>query len=210
MDVTNAIMTRRSLRWYTREPVPAAVVDDLLRSAIHAPSAHNRQPWRFAVLTDTGAKRHLANAMAVRLRHDRLSDGDAVESIDADAGRSAKRIVEAPVVVVVSSTMITMDRYRDARRAEAERLAAIQSAAMATQNMLLAAHDRGLGACILCAPLFCPAEVIEALGLPPDWMPQALVTIGWPFQQGRERPRRPIDEVTLRIDSASALHEIDG
>lgn len=209
MDVTNAIMTRRSVRWYTCEPVPAPVVDDLLHSAIFAPSAHNRQPWRFAVLTDADTKRHLAKAMAARLRHDRLADGDALESVDTDAGRSAKRIVEAPVVIVVSATIASMDRYPDARRAEAERIAAIQSTAMATQNLLLAAHWRGLGACILCAPLFCPAEVIEALQLPADWMPQSLVTIGWPLRQGRERRRRPIDEVTLRIDAARPLYEVD-
>jgi len=40
--------------------------------------------------------------------------------------------------------------------AQAERIMATQSVALAVQNLLLAAHDRGLGACWMCAPLFCP------------------------------------------------------
>ena len=57
---------------------------------------------------------------------------------------------------------------------------AIQSTAMATQNLLLAAHAEGLGACIMCAPLFCPAVVAKVLAAPPAWHAQSLVTIGLP------------------------------
>ena len=50
---------------------------------------------------------------------------------------------------------------------------AVQSTAMAVQNMLLLAHAEGLAACWMCAPLFCPDTVRAALDLPADWQPQA-------------------------------------
>ena len=57
---------------------------------------------------------------------------------------------------------------------------AVQSAAMAAQNLLLAAQSEGLGGCIMCAPLFCPETVAEALKLPRGWTAQMLLTIGMP------------------------------
>ena len=91
-------------------------------------------------------------------------------------------------------TLADMDRYPDARRAEAERLMAVQSTAMAVQNMLLLAHALGLATCWMCAPLFCPDTVKAALDLPADWEPQALITVGMPAVSGRTRERRPIAE----------------
>jgi coenzyme F420-0:L-glutamate ligase / coenzyme F420-1:gamma-L-glutamate ligase len=72
---------------------------------------------------------------------------------------------------------------------------AVQSTAMAAQNLLLAARVEGLGACIMCAPLFCPDVVIESLQLPPQWRAQMLVTIGEPAAPGKERPRLPLSEI---------------
>jgi nitroreductase len=67
---------------------------------------------------------------------------------------------------------------------------------MAAQNLLLAARSEGLGACIMCAPLFCPDVVIESLQLPPQWRAQMLVTLGEPSAPGKERPRLPLGETT--------------
>src|ERR1700704_3659263 len=61
-----------------------------------------------------------------------------------------------------------MAPYPDPRRAQAEYLMAVQSVAMAVQNLLLAAHAEGLGACWMCAPLFCGEAVRAALALPAD------------------------------------------
>ena len=85
-----------------------------------------------------------------------------------------------------------MDRYPDDRRNTAEYLMAVQSTAMAAQNLLLAAHCEGLGACVMCAPLFCPGSVAEGLSLPSEWKPQMLVTIGVPANAGKIRPRLPL------------------
>jgi nitroreductase len=91
--------------------------------------------------------------------------------------------------------MQEMDRYPDSRRAQAEFLMAVQSTAMAAQNLMLAAQSEGLGSCVLCAPLFCPDTVVEALDLPRDWQPQCLITLGWPANAGKTASRRPLAEV---------------
>jgi F420 biosynthesis protein FbiB-like protein len=187
---------RRSIRRYLPIPVAREVVHSLLETAVTAPSAHNRQPWRFLVIETPAAKENLARAMGERLRADRTRDGDPTDAIDADVARSHARLTGAPVVILVCMTMADMDRYADEKRQQAERLMATQGTAMATQNLLLAAHAAGLGACWMCAPLFCPETVAAALALPPDWEPQAIVTIGYPADQGKPFRRRPVGEVT--------------
>ena len=74
---------------------------------------------------------------------------------------------------------------------------AVQGAAMAVQNLLLAAHAEGVGACWMCAPLFCQEEVGQALGVPAHWQAQALITLGYPASKGKPPNRRPLDEVTF-------------
>jgi F420 biosynthesis protein FbiB-like protein len=187
--------SRRSIRRYRAEPLPDGLLDRLFEAARFAPSAHNRQPWRFAALQDQPRKQRLAAAMGDRLRADRQADGDDEAAIARDVENSRQRITAAPAVIVVCLTLADMDRYPDPRRAEAERTLAVQGTAMAVQNMLLLAHAEGLAACWMCAPLFCPDIVKAALDLPADWAPQALVTLGYPAAAGRPRERRPIAEI---------------
>jgi coenzyme F420-0:L-glutamate ligase/coenzyme F420-1:gamma-L-glutamate ligase len=69
---------------------------------------------------------------------------------------------------------------------------AVQSVALACQNLLLTAHVYGLSACWMCAPLFVPQLVRSTLDLPPAWEPQALITIGYPAETRKSR-REPVD-----------------
>jgi F420 biosynthesis protein FbiB-like protein len=195
--LASVIGQRRSIRRYGPAPVDEAIVERLLLAAMKAPSAHNRQPWRFAVLDDAESKHRLATAMGQLLRQDRAADGDDPAAIEADVARSYARLTEAPLVIVASVDTSDMDCYPDKRRSDAEHLMAVQSTAMAMQNLLLAAQSEGFGACIMCAPLFCPDVVVEALGLPPGWRPQMLATIGSPANAGKERPRLPLRDVVL-------------
>jgi coenzyme F420-0:L-glutamate ligase / coenzyme F420-1:gamma-L-glutamate ligase len=185
---------RRSIRHYeARQPSDAALVR-ILASAAQAPSAHNRQPWRFLLVADRNDKVRLANAMGARLAADRRRDGDAEAAIAADVARSFQRITGAPIVLVVALTLADMDRYPDEDRARAEWLMAVQSTAMAGQNVLLAAAAEGLGACWMCAPLFCEPEVKRALSLPADWEIQGLVTLGYAARPAPTRPRKKLGE----------------
>jgi F420 biosynthesis protein FbiB-like protein len=191
------IRGRRSVRRYQSEPLPEAMLQRVLEAATWAPSAHNSQPWRFVVLTEQASREALATRMGDLLRAARTADGDDPGDIEGDVSRSYSRIAGAAVAVVVFLTMEDMDIYPDARRARAEELMAVQGAAMATQNLLLAAHSEGLGACWMCAPLFCQEEVGAALGVPGHWQAQALITLGYPASKGKPASRRPLQEVTF-------------
>ena len=189
---------RRSIRRYLPLPVARELVDSLLQTAVAAPSAHNRQPWRFLVIETQAAKEDLARSMGESLRADRSRDGDPADAIDADVARSHVRLTGAPVVILVCMSMADMDRYPDDKRNRAERLMAVQGTAMAAQNLLLAAHAAGLGACWMCAPLFCPETVSAALALPSDWEPQAIVTLGEAAGPGKPATRRSIEEISWK------------
>jgi len=191
------IQERRSIRRFNGTSIPPEILQRLLEAASMAPSAHNRQPWRFVILTTLEDKRSLANALGVRLREDRLADGDNPNQIERDVAQSIERISNAPVVVISCLSMEVMDVYPDDGRITAEYNMAIQSVSMAAQNLLLAAHAEGLGACWLCAPLFAKDLVREELNLPEGWEPQGLIILGYPAETGQERPRRPIEEVSL-------------
>jgi len=194
---------RRTIRYYRSGLPSAAVLDRIFTSVATAPSAHNRQPWRYAVVTDSGNKARLAEVMGVRLAADRRRDGDDEVAIRQDVDRSIDRITGAPLLIVIAVSLKEMDTYPDESRKYAEYLMAVQSTAMATQNLLLAAHAEGLGACWMCAPLFCPSEVRYALQLPGDWLPQGLITLGYPARPGKSKSRRAISEFVLFVSPGS-------
>ncbi len=196
------LSSRRSIRHYEKRVVPTALIRQLLQAALWAPSAHNRQPWRFTILVEDEERVRLARGMAERLREDLAADGLPEALINADAKRSIGRLTGAPVVILLSLSLEDMDKYPDSRRSQNEWQMAVQSTAMAGQNLLLAAHALGLGACWMCAPLFCPETVQQLLKLPASWLPQGLVTVGYPAEQ-KEKSRRPLEEVTLNWEMLS-------
>ena len=186
---THTLHTRRSIRHYTAQPVPAKLIDQLLEAATRAPSAHNRQPWRFAVISSPIVKAQLADRMGARLKADRLRQADRVAEIDRDVARSKARITSAPVVIIACLSISQPDPH--------ERIMAIQSVAASIENLLLAAHEVGLGACWMAAPLYCPDVVRNVLQLPDDWDAQALITIGYPADTGKPQTRVDVRAVTI-------------
>jgi F420 biosynthesis protein FbiB-like protein len=197
MNTFDLIHTRRSIRRYLDRPVPPDLIDQLLEAATWAPSSHNRQPWRFAVITNQDTKVRLADRMGERLRSDRVRDGDPLEAIDQDVKRSRERLVSAPVIIVACLSMMDLDHYSDERRNSFERTMAVQSVAASLQNLLLTAHELGLGACWMCAPLFCADVVRAVLQLPDDWEAQALITIGYPADEGKHKDRVDFRKKTI-------------
>lgn len=195
MEFFEAVSGRRSVRSYRAASVPDALVGRALEAAILAPSAHNAQPWRFLVLTEAGLKECLADAMATEYRRDLVRDGLPSSEIDELVKASVRSFTSAPVLVLACLTMKDMDHYPDEARQDAECTMAVQSVAAALQNLLLAAHALGLAACWYCAPVFCPGTVKEALGLPLDLEPQALVTMGYAAEQPGAQARMSVEEV---------------
>ncbi|MCY4105090.1 MAG: nitroreductase family protein [Chloroflexi bacterium] len=196
ISVAEVLQQRRSIRSYRDQPVSRKLIEQILVSAQWAPSAHNRQPWRFVIIEQVHHRERLAAAMGARLRTDLLADGVPLPQIEADCARSRKRILAAPVLILICLSMVDMDAYPDEKRAQAEFLMAVQSVAMAGQNLMLAAHAAGLASCWLCAPLFCPQTVTDCLDLPEDWQAQGLITLGYAADQ-REKSRKPIVEALL-------------
>jgi F420 biosynthesis protein FbiB-like protein len=197
-ETIQTIISRRSIRRYQNIPVPESAIRQMLAAAAWAPSAHNRQPWRFAVIRQDDAKQRLARAMGNRLHADLAADKLPAPRIEKDVGRSYRRLTSAPVLILLSLSMSDMDRYPDAARRHNEWVTAVQSVALAGQNLLLAAHALGFGACWMCAPLFCPDAVRQTLALPSDWEPQALITLGYPAEQ-TEKTRQPLADKTIWI-----------
>lgn len=204
MAALGLISGRRSIRRYLTQPLDRGTVEQILRAAAWAPSAHNRQPWRFVPIAAAGSKERLARAMGERLSADRLADGDDTAAVARDVARSFARITTAPLVILVCLAMVEMDHYPDPRRRDAEHLMAIQSTAMAMQNLLLAAHALGLGAAVMCAPLFCQDTVAKTLELPAGWEPQALITVGVPADNGKPPLRHPLADCVWRPPGESA------
>ena len=188
--------TRRSIRRFKPDLIPDSVIEDILTTATFAPSAHHRQPWRFAVIIDLAVKEKLADAMAEKFQHDLENDNLSPDEISKRVIRSRERILSAPVVIILSVDMSDMDTYPDRHRKKAEYIMAIQSAANAGMQLLLAAHAEGLGSVWVCSPLFAQKTVLNVLNLPKTWEPQAMYFLGYPEIIPQARERKPIREIT--------------
>jgi F420 biosynthesis protein FbiB-like protein len=195
-DLHRFLRTRRSIRRFKPDPVPDSVIQNILTTATFAPSAHNRQPWRFAVVTDSSVKQRLANAMAVEFQRDLETDGLPPEDIQKRITRSRERITSAPLVILLCLDMTEMDAYPDKTRRRAEFRMAMQSVASAGLQLLLAAHAEGLGGVWVCSPLFVQETIQRVLALPQTWEPQAMLFIGYPEEMPEVRERKSLDEIT--------------
>lgn len=200
MDLHNFLRTRRSVRRFKPDPVPDSILQNILLTATFAPSAHNRQPWRFVVLTDSSVKQKLADAMAVDFERDLTADGISPEKIESQIKRSKDRITSAPLLILLCLDMTEMDVYPDKKRRQAEFRMAMQSVANAGMQLMLAAHAEGLGSVWVCSPLFAQETIQNVLDLPQTWEPQAMFFIGYPEVIPDVRERKALQEILLTID----------
>ena len=199
--VLDTIHGRRSVRRYLQKRVPEDLVERVLEAARWAPSPHGRQPWRFAVITREETKERLARAMGEEWRANLEMDGQSAEIVEKRIQGSRRRLFDAPVLLLICLYLEDLDAYPDAERQRGETTMAVQSVGAAAQNALLAAYDLGLDAGWMCAPLFCPERVVEALGLDPDLVPHALLTLGYADgDPPKRRSRRSLDELVVHRD----------
>ncbi len=192
------VEARRSIRAFTADPVPRTDLDALVEAACLAPAPHHSRPWRFVVVDDADAKARLARGMGAAWRYDLERDGVAAGRIDELVGASRRRLESAPALVLGCLTWDGLDHYPDERRRQAELGMALLSLGAAVENLMLAATDRGLASCWMAAPIFCPEAARDALALPADWLPQALVLVGRPDPAYAARPRPPVPLDELR------------
>lgn len=193
-SVRQAVYERRSIRHFLPEQLPEAVLLDLLRDTVWAPSPHNSQPWRFTVLISAAARSSLADAMARRLVEELRLGGTPDEEAIRQAARSRSRIAGAPAAILCSLHRDGLVWYPDERMNALEWEMAVQSVGAALQTLFLLAWEREIGTCWMAAPMYCPDVVRDVLDLPEDVFPQALVLLGHEAQPGKRRARRQAAE----------------
>jgi F420 biosynthesis protein FbiB-like protein len=189
---TTLLLTRRSIRRFKPDPVPDSVIQRILTTAIHAPSAHNLQPWRFVLVPPSapGVRTRLGAALTAAMRRDMAAEGLPQIEIETRVARSLRRLNEAPVVIVLCRDVHAVREHR-----VQDEIMAIQSVANAGTYLLLAAHAEGLGGNWICWPLYAQAETRSALGLPENWEPQAMFFLGYPDETPKEKVLKPLEEV---------------
>ena len=151
MSTIDDILSRRSIRKYTAEPIPETVINELLEAAMSAPSANNEQPWHFVVIND-------------RRILDEIPKYHPYSSM----------LEEAPLAIVVCGDL----------RSEMNKMYWVQGCSAATENLLITAKAKGLGAVWLGVY---PREdrvtgIQKLLGLPEHVKPLNIVPIGYPAE----------------------------
>jgi F420 biosynthesis protein FbiB-like protein len=109
-----------------------------------------------------------------------------------------ERLATAPALVLACLSMEDMAKFPDEQRQRCERDLAMQSLAAALQNLLLAAHAEGLGACWFCAPAFCKETVREVLEIPDEVEPEALIAIGYPAEEPPAPPKKRLGDYCFK------------
>ena len=169
MDVLEIMYTRRSIRRFRDIPVPWDKVGQILEAGRCAPTAGNVQGWKFVAITDPQKIKQLA-----------------------DAALQQYWMASAKVIIIVVAQFEKSRRFYGVR---GERLYAIQDCAAATQNMLLAAHFLGLGACWIGA--FDEDSVKRIAGIPEEARPQAIIPIGYPDEEPPVPTKYKLEQVVM-------------
>jgi F420 biosynthesis protein FbiB-like protein len=190
---------RRSIRQFADVKISEDIIQNLVHHALSAPSAHNAQPARFVILSHSNTRKWLVEEMLRLYVNDLRKDESSVDVMTERYNKAHSILHSAPTLIVVCLTMQDMDDYPDDERRYSEYLMAVQSTAAAIQNFLLSAHIEGLGACWLCAPLFCRNTVRTMLHLPKHFDPQAFIALGYPRQYPEQPTRKPLDEILLTV-----------
>jgi nitroreductase len=168
-------------------------IEQMLQTAVHAPSAENSQPWSFVVVRDNETRKLLAdwwtetwNAGGGDFIKDSVDDRALVNDLEYGFNRGG--FAAAPVVIVVCvDTEKVMEVY------------APSSIYPAVQNLLLAAADLGYGSCLTTGlTMFGTDRVRERLELPDTVLPMAAVYVGQSAKALSPPRRRSATEVTHR------------
>lgn len=190
----NQIESRRSIRKFKPESVPREQLEKIINAGISAPSAKNRQPWRFVVVSGNSKKTVLA-AMEQGLQREKISPFLTRSTILLrDAEHTLEIMKQAPSVIFI---MNSLGEDLQKPLSVSERVFEIcnsLSIGAAVENMSLAAVELGLGTLWICNTFFAFPELTEALHT--KGILYAALAVGYPDEDPLPRPRKSIDEVT--------------
>ena len=180
MDVFEAIHSRRSIRRYRPDPVPRALIEELLLAAVQAPTppVSGAAPWSLSVIE--GVDRlagYVERAKTYAREHQ-----PAPHAWPWSERPDFKVFWDAPALVLFSARRGNPESPFDCHRA--------------AQNLLVAAHARGLGSCWVGAPLpwLASSGIAGELGLFADCDAVVAIILGYPDEAplGSPRPKPEI------------------
>ncbi|MDB4996792.1 MAG: hypothetical protein JWM74_4224 [Myxococcaceae bacterium] len=209
-DLEALLRARRSVRRFRDEAPSKELLERVLGAAITAPSASNKQPWRFLVVTSRAKIAEMASA--VREATARVASHIPEESLASFRayGDYFTRFEEAPVVIVpiwrgltvlshLVSANATIDAGDRARILDMEQSSGLIGTSLALENLLLMAHAMGLGASGMTGPLLAADKLRELLEVPASWGIVALVPIGFPAEEPTPTDRKDLTKVVRWI-----------
>lgn len=167
---------RTSCRAYEDRPVPREHLELMLEAARVAPSACNKQPWRFAVVQDEAKRMRLVNE-ALRFGIEMKWAGNAGAIIAI--GVRSKGLVHKV------GTKITGVEYPQ------------MDLGIAAEHLVLQATELGLGTCWI--GWIKQKAVREIVGWGKDVTPMGLITVGWPAAERKTRSRLTMDDIVTWI-----------
>lgn len=177
METLEAIKSRRSIRKFSDQPVEPEKLQAVLEAVQQAPSWSNRQCWSLVVVQDQKAR-------------NRISELSFVESFFAAYGYKSnpaqKGLAQAPIVLVACADPQQSGDLRGEQYYMAD-------LGIATQNLMLAAHDLGLGTVFV--GVFDEEQLKELLGIPANIRIVGLFPLGYPATEAKGGPpRKPLSE----------------
>lgn len=202
--IVELMKARRSVRRFKPDPVPRALVERLVEAAVTAPSASNEQPWRFLVVETRATIAAMADAVRAATARVAAAIPEASREAFRAYGDYFTRFEGAPVVVVpiFRGRAVLSHLAGDGLAPEdaalvgaLERDGGLVGTSLALMNLLLAAHEAGLGASAMTGPLLAAPALRALLGVPGRWGIVALVPLGVPDEVPAPTERKPVDKV---------------
>lgn len=185
---------RRSIRKYQNRMVERGDIEKLIEAARLAPSAKNRQPWKYIVYTGA-EKETLLNAMEQGLDREAAEHHLLPKSAFGlpDAFHTLQVMRQAPVVIIVMNTN-GQSPYEeiDTDRRFSEICDSLSIGA-SIENMLLKATQLGLGTLWIANTCFAYHDMMQVIQAPGQLI--GAVALGYPDEQPPKRPRKPLEDI---------------
>lgn len=186
MSVFDVISERRSIRKYKNDPVPGETLRRILQAGLLAPSGANRQTWKFYVVQ--GKKRDEMVDVLKKALDNREKEGENV----AGARHSFEIMAQAPVNVFVFRPNRKAPWLASTISQNFSDIVDIQSVGAAIENMLLEAHELGIGSLWVCDVFSACNEISAWLGEETELI--ASVCLGIANEHPAARKRKTLDE----------------
>lgn len=188
------IIERRSIRKYKEDVVKKDDIETIIQAGILAPSAKNRQPWKYIVYTNA-AKDNLLDVMEKGLLRERNEEKLLTQSQNGlpDAFHTLKIMREAPVLIIIENTngrSPYTEINADGRIAE---ICDTLSIGASVQNILLTATELGYGTLWIANTCFAYNELADFIGIKGQLV--GAISLGIPNEHPGPRPRKNILEV---------------